>query len=226
MQEEKQLQLAYEHYSEEAEKVNKLVLIDDAVVDKLAHQLRYWINFNKKLYHPKVMDDLFFSIRLNDCANKNYLNISCRNKNLEIERSEYPLEDRRVLIITSGARMLHALKKVWGGDLLTIGYGLLVEVYEQLSLEKNLDIICIRLITRYPVAREDLVKFPLRALRFYAYNPRLTSLWLRQKLVLRPYVNKYPYNERDHWLSYNKCDLCAVCKMPEINLGAFAVSST
>ncbi len=34
---------------------------------------------------------------------------------------------------------------------------------------------------------------------------------------LRPYVNKYPFNERDHWITYRKCDLCQVCKMPEIN---------
>ena len=101
--------------------------------------------------------------------------------------------------------------------MLTIGYGLTLEIYDERSLEKNLDIVCVRLITRYPIVKEDILKYPLRAFRFYSYNPLLTSLWIKQKLKLKPYVNKYPFNERDHWLTYSKCDLCAVCKMPVIN---------
>ncbi|HSY76353.1 MAG TPA: hypothetical protein VK890_05825, partial [Bacteroidia bacterium] len=130
-------------------------------------------------------------------------------------------EDRRIMVTTSVKKLLFSLERTWGGDVLTIGYGIIVEVYDQLTLEKNLDIVCIRLITRYPMARKDLVKYPLRALKFYTANPKLTSLWLKQKIALKPYVNRYPYNERDHWMTYNKCDLCAVCKMPEINIEAY-----
>ena len=125
------------------------------------------------------------------------------------------------MINTTGEKLIYALKKEWGGDIITIGYGLTVDIYDQLTLEKNLDIVCVRLITRYPIARKDLRKYPIRALKYYTSNPRLTSLWLKQKIHLKSYVNKYPYNERDHWLTYNKCDLCAVCKMPNINLEVF-----
>jgi hypothetical protein len=111
---------------------------------------------------------------------------------------------------------------MWGGDVITSGYALTVDVYDELTLEKNLDIVCVRLITRYPMARKDLLKYPFRALKFYAFNPKSTSLWIKQKIVLKPYVNKFPFNERDHWITYNKCDLCAVCKMPQINLSAYS----
>lgn len=27
------------------------------------------------------------------------------------------------------------------------------------------------------------------------------------------------YNERDYWITYSKCDLCKVCKIPELEFG-------
>ena len=220
--ESRQMDLAYKQYAMELKKANEVSIIGDAQVGQLLALLRYWVNFNRQIYHVRVTEDLSFSIRLRDCERLNYINLGFYNKQLLVQRANAPLESRSVLIHTSAARMLLGLKKVWGGDLLTIGYGITVEVYDQLTLEKNLDIVCIRLVTRYPIARQDLMKFPIRALKFYAYNPKLTSLWIKQKIVLKPYVNKYPYNERDHWMNYNKCDLCAVCKMPEIDLAAYS----
>jgi hypothetical protein len=39
-------------------------------------------------------------------------------------------------------------------------------------------------------------------------------------LQINTTVNKYPFNERDHWITYNKCSLCRVCRMPEVELPA------
>lgn len=152
------------------------------------------------------------------------INIYFSDNSFILERSNKPLDGRRLQINTTGEKLIYALKKIWGGDIITIGYGLTVDISDQLTLEKNLDIVCVRLITRYPIARKDLVKFPLRALKYYTHNPKLTSIWLKQKMQLKPYVNKYPYNERDHWMTYNKCDLCAVCKMPDINLDVYVTA--
>src|SRR5205085_7529116 len=102
---------------------------------------------------------------------------------------------------------------------LTIGYGIDVEVFDELSLEKNLDIVCVGLIARYPLFKDDVLQHAARMFKYYLSNPELTNLWIKQKLELRPYVNKYPFNERDHWITYNKCDLCKVCKMPEVEFG-------
>ena len=190
-------------------------------VDLLMNELKKWMGYNKRLYHPKVIEDVMFSIKLIDVLHETYLNIRWDGSDFSIVKANEPLPERHLLVHTKVSRLLYGLSKTWGGDALTIGYGLIVDVYKQITLEKNLDIVCIRLITRYPMARKDMVKYPLRAFKFYTYNPLLTSLWLKQKIALRPYVNRYPANERDHWLSYNKCDLCAVCKMPEIDLEAY-----
>lgn len=217
---------AYKHYKNEIAETLIPRYATNTEVDSLADLLNRWINYNKALYNPVAVKDAVFSIKLSDCKEETYINIKWLGGKLVARKSITPLPEKRLLVNTSAHKLRHGLEKVWGGDILTIGYGLTVEVYDQLTLEKNLDIVCIRLITRYPMARKDLPKYPFRAFRFYVYNPALTSLWLKQKISLKPYVNKYPYNERDHWLTYNKCDLCAVCKMPEINLEAYALSGT
>jgi hypothetical protein len=219
--ETQQYELAYEHYQKESIENTRIDFVKDEELDRLVKQLEYWMNYNKILYHLKVIEDIIFSIQLNDVATKTYLNIEWKENSFVVKKDVEPLQEKRLLITTSARKMLYALSKVWGGDVLTIGYAITVEVYDERTLEKNLDIVCMRLITRYPIARKDLAKYPFRALKFYTHNPRLTSLWLKQKIRLRPYVNRYPFNERDHWITYNKCDLCAVCNMPEINLGAF-----
>jgi hypothetical protein len=119
------------------------------------------------------------------------------------------------LLITTWSYLLQScIDKEWGGDILTMGYGLDVYVYDEMTLEKNLDIVCVRLISRFPSAKTDLQKNPFRALKFYFKQPMLARLAIKQKLQLRCAVNKYPYNERDHWITYTKCELCKVCNMP------------
>ena len=222
LSEKEQYDLAYKHYEKEMEDADRIEFVPDSDITKLVAKLTFWMNYNKVLYHPVILNDSRFSIKLEDAKEETYLNIVYKDNAFVLEKSAGPLNDRRLLITTSVKNLLYCLDKVWGGDILTIGYGLTVEVYDQLTLEKNLDIVCIRLITRYPIAKKDMPKEPFRVLRYYAYNPKITTFWLKQKIILKPYVNKYPFNERDHWLTYNKCDLCAVCKMPEINLEAYA----
>lgn len=213
---------AYRHYHLETEEINRVASATDEEVINLIGLLDKWTNHNKILYHDEVLKDIVFSLRLEDMRNETYLNIFYNGKKFIIEKSPFPFADRRVCITAPVKQLLYALKKTWGGDVLTIGYGLTIEIYDERSLEKNLDIVCVRLITRYPIVREDILKYPVRALKFYTHNPMLTSLWIKQKIKLKPYVNKYPFNERDHWLTYSKCDLCAVCKMPVINQEDYA----
>ncbi len=218
---EMQYELAYRNYKNESEECNSIVNISEDQVVRLIKELTYWMNCNKVLYHERVLEDAEFGIQLTDVPEPSFLNVLWDGKRFSVSRKSVAASSNKLLIRTEGQKLLYALSKVWGGDVLSIGYGVTVDVFEESTLEKNLDIVCIRLITRYPMAREDLRKFPFRAVKFFASNPKLTALWIRQKVLLKPYVNRFPFNERDHWLTYNKCDLCAVCKMPEVNLLAY-----
>ncbi len=222
LDEKEQYNLAYHHYRNEMENADKIEHVSDSDITKLIGELKFWMNYNQTLYHPLTLADSRFTIKMEDALHEVYLNIIYKDKLFIVARGSEPLNDRRLLITTSAKKLLHGLSKVWGGDVLTVGYGIIIDVYDELTLEKNLDIVCMRLITRYPIAKKEMPKAPFRVLRFYANNPKITSFWLKQKMMLKPYVNKYPFNERDHWLTYSKCDLCAVCKMPEINLDAYA----
>jgi len=221
LSEKEQYDLAYKHYEKEIEDANTIEYVGDDDVKELIKQLTYYTNYNKTLYHEIILNDARFSILLEDVGEETYLNITYEDSAFKVTKSKKPLADKRLLVTTTVKNLLYCLKKVWGGDILSIGYGLIVNVYDELTLEKNLDIVCIRLITRYPIAKKEMPGSPLRVLKFYANNPKMTTFWLKQKMMLKPYVNKYPFNERDHWLTYNKCDLCAVCKIPEIDLSAY-----
>lgn len=204
-------------FSKEIAVANNINYVTEDGMDKLENKLTYWINKNKSLYNADVIEDSIFSIKFTDLTQNNFFNISIENKTLVVKRSNSSCKEDRLIITTKAKLLSLNLDKMWGGDILSIGYAIDIEVFEELSLEKNLDIVCVRLITRYPIFKDDVASHAGRVLKYYFSNPSLTNLWINQKIKLRPYVNKYPFNERDHWITYNKCDLCQVCKIPELD---------
>jgi hypothetical protein len=208
-------------YAEEIREANTVKPFDEARLPALKSTCEHWMQHNSKLYDPGVLDDASFTIRFTDVAELAW-NIARTAGTFTITTASATSAKSRVIITTSARMLEHALSRVWGGDALTAGYALVVEMFDEDALEKNLDIVCVRLITRYPIMREDLLKQPLRAARYFLTNPTIAALHLKQKIVLRPYVNRYPYNERDHWISTTKCELCKVCNLPEIEYGLMA----
>jgi hypothetical protein len=205
-----------ELYRKEIKETNMVQPVNENYLETLNRNLVYWLNKNKVLYHEAVLRDVFFSIELTDTLIPAFIHVWYKDKRFHTKISEKDLEERKLKIRTKAVLLAYSLSKVWGGDVLTIGYGIDVEMYDENSLEKNLDIVCVRLITRFPMARKDIFRYPLRAFRYYLKSPSIASLWLKQKVTLKPYVNRFPYNERDHWISFKKCDLCKVCQIPEI----------
>ena len=196
---------------------NHFEYMRDDEINILENKLYYWMNKNITLYPSEVKSDVVFSIKMTDVLERPYLNIKFESSRPVISRSNSPKANDRLLIEIRARLLSLNLDKDWGGDLLSIGYGINITVFEELSLEKNLDIVCVRLISRFPIFKDDyLANFP-RLLKYYLSNRSISNLWMKQKLKLRPYVNKYPFNERDHWITYNKCELCKVCRLPEMD---------
>ncbi len=207
-------------FKEEIELVNRFEYMNEDDLVAVQEDLLHWMDKNQSLYHSEVIADVIFSIKLTDVEKEQFLNICFIDDKPVIRRSGSVSENDRLLIETSASLLSLNLKKVWGGDLLSIGYGISVFAYDERTLEKNLDIVCVRLISRFPNFKKDFNQHIPRILKYYLNHPSLTNLWIKQKVQLRPYVNKYPFNERDHWLTYNKCDLCKVCNMPEVDFEA------
>ena len=213
--------LLQETYPDEIVAANTVVPFDMSRLGELERSAIVWMNSNAKLYADEVIRDARFAIRFTDVEGLVW-NIDRSEGGFTITASEEAGADRRVIITTTARMLAYSLSRVWGGDALTSGYALVVEMFDMDALEKNLDIVCVRLITRYPNMREDILKQPFRAAKYFLTNPTIAALHLKQKVKLKPYVNRYPYNERDHWISTTKCELCKVCMLPEIEYAAIA----
>jgi hypothetical protein len=72
-----------------------------------------------------------------------------------VERNEKAADDTLLIIRTTSVLLHYSLDNEWGGDALTIGYGIDVDVFSASALEKNLDIVCVRLLTRVIRARRS-----------------------------------------------------------------------
>jgi hypothetical protein len=201
-------------YAKEIIEAQEIVYADNESITKLVEKINFYMNAGSGLYHRDVLRDVIFSIRFRDVEEDSFVNIHFEDDAFTAVRATEAAENSILIIRTSTILLHYSLDNEWGGDALTIGYGIDVDVFSERALEKNLDIVCVRLLTRYPRASRQLAKRPFRALKYYFTNPMLGTLALKQKLKLKSQVNKFPYNERDHWITYTKCDLCHVCNMP------------
>lgn len=213
--------LLEETYPEEIRAANTIVPFDRSGLAELREAALRWMDNNAKLYPSEVLEEARFAIRFTD-VERLVWNVDHDVEGFRIVPASTALDERRVVIETSARMLSHALSRVWGGDALTSGYALVVHMFDLDALEKNLDIVCVRLITRYPIMREDILRQPFRAAKYFLTNPTIASLHVKQKIKLKPYVNRYPYNERDHWIATTKCELCQVCKIPVMDYEAVA----
>lgn len=206
--------LLEETYGAEIRMANTVHPFDRTQMPALRKNTLRWMMHNRKLYVPEVLQDVAFSIKFRDVPGVVW-NVTHSDNRFHITESDLPASTSKVWITTTAHLLEYSLSRMWGGDALQ-AYGIVVEMFDQDALDKNLDIVCMRLITRYPIMREDIRKYPLRAMKYFISNPRIAQLQLKQKIVLKPFVNRFPYNERDHWIATSKCALCKVCNMPEI----------
>jgi len=140
-------------FKKEIAVANLVEYIDDKEVDALVNKLTYWINKNKSLYNTNVIEDSIFSIYFKDVKQNNFFNVSFKNNIPTVKRSQTSFKEDRLIITTKAKLLSLNLDKMWGEDILSIGYGIDIVVFDELSLEKNLDIVRVRLISRYPFSK-------------------------------------------------------------------------
>jgi hypothetical protein len=206
--------LIEKEYENEITEANTIFFVDERISEVIAKKLELHVNHNAELYDKEVLKEAAFTILLNDLQPIRYFNIQYDGNSFIVNVADTMFHNSKLLLKTDSKLLLYALDTIWGGDSLTIGYGIDVDIFDESALEKNLDIVCVRLITSYPTTSDNLRKEPFRAIKYFLTNPHLSKLAVKQKLMMRKTVNKFPYNERDHWISFTKCELCQVCNMP------------
>lgn len=207
-------EMVLKQYGNEILEYNKPKMADEETANTVIQKLRKYVPLAAKVYHPELLQKIKFAIRLNDVEQKNYFNVNYYKGNFEIFRTENLLSDRTILIRTTSEIMLHSFASEWGGDVLFVGYGADVDVFDVDVLQDNLDIVCLRLLTRYPTASKTMIKNPMRALKYLFTNPHLSKLAVTQKIKANGNPNKLPFNERSHWINKSKCEVCMACDIP------------
>lgn len=201
-------------YSEEITKANTWEPQLPNVVYKLREDLENILPVSSSGIAAELLQQINFVIVLKD-VNEAFF-IHCYNDNGELRAdvvSEIPANSN-LTIKTYSFRLRHSLDELWGGDVFYIGYGADIYVTDNKCLEDNIDIVSLRLLSRFPSASHTMMREPIRAARYLATNPVFAYLAVKQKMQMRGNMNKLPYNEREHWISKGKCDVCRLCDIP------------
>ncbi|PBQ33034.1 hypothetical protein CNR22_15030 [Sphingobacteriaceae bacterium] len=200
--------------SEEIKSVNTTVFIGENEITQLEKALTENIIQRSSLFSTEQRSKIIYTVIVTDIVEKNYFNIDCSGTTVQVTR-ENTFHPKSILILETSSKILnYSFASEWGGDAIIIGYGAEITILDKRSLEKNLDVICVRLLTRQPVASKQMKASPFRALKFLLVNPLTSSWFLKQVLKGRNNVNKNPVNERNLWLTKSKCEICQVCNIP------------
>ncbi|MFI5135361.1 MAG: MBL fold metallo-hydrolase [Chitinophagales bacterium] len=206
--------LVEEVYADEIQLYNKTILRTEARAHSLFKQLEANIPHAARLFHPESIHHLCFSIEFTDAPADNILNVRFTNAEWKFEISNHVRAESHLIIRTKSNIIGYSLATPWGGDVLMVGYGADIDILHDIALEENHDIICLRLLTRIPVASDYLRLQPMRMMKFMATNPLNSALAIKHKMISNGNPNKIPYNERSHWINKTPCDICRACNIP------------
>jgi len=206
--------LVEEQYSEEIKLANTYKIQSAEKAYSLAKKLNSIFPVSRSGISEDLLKQVNFVIQLLDVEEEIY--IYCYYKEGEIvseTATEIP-SSANLKITTHTWKLDYAIKELWGGDVFFIGYGADICVLEESCLIDNIDIVSIRLLSRFPSASRTMRHEPVRAIKYLTGNPAYAALAFKQKLYTRGNPNKLPFNERSHWVNKGKCDVCRLCDIP------------
>jgi hypothetical protein len=206
--------LIREQLSEARERVNTIEPINEEDVERLIFRMTENIKTRMALFSAEVLERIQYTIIVRDVVDNGHFFIDCSGSEVHISRGN-SVNPKSILTIETTSKILnYSFDSEWGGDAIVIGYGAEIHILDKSIIGKNLDIICVRLLTRQPVASKQMKQSPFRALKYLSTNPVTTSWAVKQLVKSRKSVNKNPVNERSLWLNKSKCEICQVCDVP------------
>jgi hypothetical protein len=203
--------------ADEIKQVNALIPIGEPEISALEEAIYKNITQRSSLFSEEKLNKIKYTIIVEDMSRNNYFHVDCSNKAVRLTRSD-SVQPGSVLTLTTDSKILnYCFASEWGGDAIIIGYGAEITILDKSIIEESLDIICVRLLTRQPVASQQMKAAPLRALKYLINNPITTSWAIKQVVKSKNQVNKNPVNERSVWLRKTKCEICQVCNIPMLS---------
>lgn len=203
--------------ADEIRQVNALIPIGEQEISSLEKAIYQNIRQRSSLFSKEKLNKVKYTIIVEDIPTNNCFHVDCSGNMVRLTRSGHVQADS-VLTLTTDSKILnYCFASEWGGDAIIIGYGAEITILDKSIIEESLDIICVRLLTRQPVASQQMKAAPLRALKYLINNPITTSWAIKQVVKSNNQLNKNPVNERSVWLRKTKCEICQVCNIPMLS---------
>jgi len=188
-------------------------------VDALAARLRANVTEHSAFYDPSRLQDLEFSVQLNDAVDESWLNVSVRPGQSTVVRASSASEGAVARIATTADVLTRCLDSEWGGDAIIIGYACDIRVAKQEDLTNGRGRLCAELCVRHPRPRAYAMKHPLRVARFLAQTPFALVAQVRNKLRALRGGGRSVVNG-SHWLAGDPAEIRRACALPEVSFEA------
>ena len=207
-------ELIKQQYSQEMAQYNRTDEVSEERASNVFAALQKFLPEASSAFPQEVQALVSFDLYLLDMKTDPYFHIHYKNGALTISRKSRASAGTNLRIETKTKHLEFSMDNEWGGDVFMIGYAADIYVIDEIALKNNLDIVSLRLLCRFPYASRELIKNPMRGLRFIASNPAMSALLIRNKLATNGDPNKIPHNERSHWINRSKCEVCMACDLP------------
>lgn len=203
-----------QQYSAEMAQYNRTDDVSEKRASDVFSALQKFLPEASSAFPEEVQSLVNFDLYMIDMKTDPYFHIHYKNGELAISRKSQPSAGTNLRIETKTKHLEFSMDNEWGGDVFMIGYAADIFVIDEIALKNNLDIVSLRLLCRFPYASRELIKNPMRGLRFIASNPAMSALLIKNKLLTNGDPNKIPHNERSHWINRSKCEVCMACDLP------------
>ena len=207
-------ELVKEQYGAEMHIYNQIDDVSEDRAERVFQALQKFLPEASSAFPDNVLSRVNFDLYLIDMKTDPYFHIHYQNGALAMSRKDKPSAGTNLRIETKTKHLEFSMENEWGGDVFMIGYAADIFVLDEIALKNNLDIVSLRLLCRFPYASRELIKNPLRGLRFIASNPAMSALLIKNKIMTNGDPNKIPHNERSHWINRSKCEVCMACDLP------------
>jgi hypothetical protein len=212
--------LVDEQYGSEIAALQEQKWITEAETQAVEQGLLQNLKLRMGLFEPNVLNQIEFSLKLSDVSENPYFNISMKSAEPIVQRAASSSPGSILEIETRSDILLCSFASDWGGDAVTIGYGCEIQILRKEIIESNLDVTCVQLLTRIPVASRHWRKEPVRMAR-HVLSSTINRGWAAQAAWNR--LRGMPARTNDHndkmraWLFRTKCEVCRACDLPMLD---------
>lgn len=217
--------LIYKEYQTEIEQKAFPKFINEERAEELVEKIKQQIVQRKQklTYYAEKTKNIRFDILITDLEKINYYHICIKNHQVTVERTEGKNPESIIEIQIRSDDILYSFSGDWTGDVINIGYAPQIYVAKEEYVLNGLESACIKLLTNHPNENEYITKPSVRSFKFIISNP-IHRDWFMKKLLrskqknLREqlYFDGKTY-DRPIWLTKNKCEICEICKLPNID---------